>query len=237
MTTLNEEKNNALNPNLLSENYDKQKNTKTCNERSDSGFSECSSCSTPSTSCVCGGSLEKSADGEKTESKSLATEPLFAGESSAGPLKLVVPTLEMFVAHNPTSKAVTPKNDVVQHVEPSNLETSRHEESTNELEKHKVFLEKTTKKTPTYKHGVEQLKKNSKVAALKEKFEKSDCVSPVPSFHAKSTVARESTGLSTNPMNVLCMTSVYKKDSFFVRILIYFFSIRKLIEHNERNDI
>lgn len=207
MTVLNEENNDALNPNLLSENYDKQKNSRTCNERSDSGFSECSTCSTPSASCVCSGiSLENNGPAveEKIDSESSATESHFAGEFSAGPLELVVPTLEL--DNKPTSKTVT--TDVVRHVEPSELETSKHEESLNVLEKHKAFLEKTTKKTPTCKHEVEKLKKNSKVAALMEKFEKTDCVSSMPSFRAKSTVGRESTGLSTNPMSVSCLTSV-----------------------------
>lgn len=218
MTILNEENDDAINPNLLSENYDKQKNTKTCNERSDSGFSECSSCSTPSASCVCSGaSLENSGpavENKITTSLTSTKESQLASETLAGPLELVVPTLELFVENNPTLKTVTPKNDVVLHAEPLKLETSKHEESTNELGKLKVFLEKTSKKAPTCKQ-VEQPKKNSKVAALMEKFEKTDFVSPMPSFRAKSTVAnRESTGLSTNPMSVLCMTSVYMRNSF-----------------------
>lgn len=209
MTVLNEEKDDAVNPNLLSENYDKQRNARTCNERSDSGFSECSSCSTPSASCVCEKS-ESTVEEKVFPSITSEAESQFAGESPAGPLELVVPKLS--AANNPTSKTVTSKKDVVLHVEPSKLETSRHEDSTKETEKLKVFLEETTKKTPTCKLGAEQLKKNSKVAALMEKFEKSDCVSPMPSFRTKSTVAnRESTGLSTNPMSVSCMTSVYKR--------------------------
>lgn len=215
MTILNEENDDAVNPNLLSESYDKQKNAKTCNERSDSGFSECSSCSTPSASCVCS-ALEKN----RSNIEEKIVPPLtfaaeshteFVEESPAGPLELVVPTLELFVANKPTLNVVEPKDDVVLHVEPTKLESYRHEDSRSEFEKRKVFL---TKKAPTCKHGeisLEQLKKNSKVAALMEKFEtSSDCVSLIPRFRTKSTDANEEpTGLSTNTMSVSCMISVY----------------------------
>lgn len=53
MSNLSEERDDTDASRTRPENCVKQDRSKSCNERSDSGFSECSNCSTPSTSCVC----------------------------------------------------------------------------------------------------------------------------------------------------------------------------------------
>lgn len=58
MTSVHEEEDDGANhpPATSAENHlsiDKLNHPRSCNERSDSGFSECSNCSTPSASCLC----------------------------------------------------------------------------------------------------------------------------------------------------------------------------------------
>lgn len=196
----------------------KPKDPRSCNERSDSGFSECSNCSTPSASCVCNSTLldkTQSIIEEQSNSSGTSTEPEETTESirpeteektatadesftvsSDHDIRSEISSLEYDDANK--SSCDDNQNVVVSIRVPTRRELfqDEHGDLLSEVERRKVSLENTTNKSATsFKHEVslEKLKKTSKVALLMEKFESSAC--SVPSFRAKPAVTN---GLTTN---------------------------------------
>jgi hypothetical protein len=199
----------------------KLKDPRSCNERSDSGFSECSNCSTPSASCVCNLTLldktqsiieeQSNSSGtsnepeettestrEETEEKTATADESFT-VSSDHDIRSEISSLEYDDANK--SSCDDNQNVVVSIRVPTRRELfqDEHGDLLSEVERRKVSLENTTKKSATsFKHEVslEKLKKTSKVALLMEKFETSACSGP--SFKVKSTAVTN--GLTTNTL-------------------------------------
>lgn len=192
-------------------------------ERSDSGFSECSNCSTPSASCVCNLTLldktqsiiEEQSNSNNSSSSSTSNEPEETTESirpeteektatadesftvsSDHEIRSEISSLEYDDANK--SSCDDNQNVVVSIRVPTRRELfqDEHGDLLSEVGRRKVSLENTAKKcSAPIKHEVslEKLKKTNKVALLMEKFESSAC--SVPSSRAKTAVTN---GLTTN---------------------------------------
>lgn len=155
----------------------KPKDPRSCNERSDSGFSECSNCSTPSASCVCNLPLldkNQSILEEQSGNSSSSNEPEDSKTaegstaSSDHDIRSEVSSLEYDDADE------TPCDAVVSIKVPTRRELFQ-DELQSEVERRKLSLESKAKKVVSVKHEatLEKLKKNNKVAMLMEKFEAS----------------------------------------------------------------
>jgi hypothetical protein len=223
MTSVNEDEEIANHSSPLHASNDKcelkLKDIRSCNERSDSGFSECSNCSTPSASCVCNLTLLDKAQSiieEQSNSSSSSNEPEETTESiqpeteektatadesftvsSDHDIRSEISSLEYDDANK--SPCDDNQNVVVSIRVPTRRELfqDEHGDLLSEIQRRKVSLENTAKKTSSsFKHEVslEKLKKTSKVALLMEKFEASSC--QLPSYQTKSTAVTN--GLNTN---------------------------------------
>lgn len=235
MTSVNEEYDEASN-NLTEKGAlsDKLKDLRSCNERSDSGFSECSNCSTPSTSCVCNLTLldktqsiiEEQSSGSSNEpedtTESIQQREATADESftmsSDHDIRSEISSLEYDDANKSTCD--DNQNVVVSIRVPTRRELfqDEHGDLLSEIQRRKVSLENTAKKSSSFKHEValEKLKKSSKVALLMEKFETSNCAAAIPSYIIKPTVTNGGAkGLHTNPISM--MKSFDDVKSFVVR--------------------
>lgn len=175
MTRVNEEADGADEKCTL-----KPKDPRSCNERSDSGFSECSNCSTPSASCVCNLPLldkNQSILEEQSGNSSSSNEPddsktsEGSTASSDHDIRSEVSSLEYDDADK------TPCDAIVSIKVPTRRELFQDEqgELRTEVERRKHSLEIKAKKVVSVKHeaALEKLKKNNKVAMLMEKFEAS----------------------------------------------------------------
>lgn len=219
MTCVNEE-DDELSKSTLSV---KLKDPRSCNERSDSGFSECSNCSTPSASCVCNLTLlDKNHSIVEEHSSISSTEPESENAESIQPL-----TDEKTVAdesfnvssdhdiqseissleYDDVNKSPCDDNEniVVSIKVPTRCELYQDEKEDilSEVAKRKLSLESTSQRKPSLKLSEvsnEKLKRSNKVALLMEKFETSHCSSPMSNAQAKSTATNGgvSKGLSTN---------------------------------------
>lgn len=189
----------------------KPKDPRSCNERSDSGFSECSNCSTPSASCVCSlmlldktqaiieeqSSSSNEPEDTKTEEEKTATE-VCSMVSFDQDIRSEVSSLEYDEANK--SPGSDGKNIVVSFK--ASTRNKLFKDDRGEIERRKLTLINAARKTTSLKHEVslEKLKKSSKVAMLMEKFE----TSPEPSYKVKSAVtngaARDS---RTNSMQAI----------------------------------
>lgn len=228
MTSVNEEDDSSSkNTSHIAEQSDKLKDPRSCNERSDSGFSECSNCSTPSASCVCSNLtlLDKnksiieeqtnrsssSDDTEETESfqpktdEKLATADESFTVSSDHDIRSEISSLEYDDANKSTCD--DNQNIVMSIRVPTRRELfqDEHGDLLSDIERRKVSLENTTRKASSVKHegSLEKLKKNNKVALLMEKFETSNCSNSHPNYKLKSHVL--SKGLSAYPQ---CMADM-----------------------------
>lgn len=150
---------------------DKVKEIRSCSERSDSGFSECSSCYTASSQCVCGhSSFERSTSiVEENGINGVDAESAMA-EVLNKRLEEIVETHDSEVSSLDYEEA----NRTPQSVEsPPNQEmplvTHR---KISDIEKRKISLENLMNKPQHIKHefSLEKLKKNSNFSLLKEKF-------------------------------------------------------------------
>lgn len=214
MTSVNEDEEIA---NHLSPPREKSelkiKDPRSCNERSDSGFSECSNCSTPSASCVCNLTLL-----DKTQS--IIEEQSNSSNESEETMESIQPETEEKTATADESFTVSSDHDVRSEI--SSLEyddankspcddnqnvvvsirvptrrelyQDEHGDLLGEVERRKVSLEKKTSAACKHEVYSEKLRKTSKVALLMEKFEASSC--SLPSFRTKSTAVTN--GLNTN---------------------------------------
>lgn len=198
MTSVDEETTDASNNNLLCTN-DKLKDPRVCNERSDSGFSECSNCSTPSASCVCNHPsmphIEKSDTiVEEQNSSSASTSTIEPADESHTDhdARSEISSLEFDdnggggdrTNCDNGSGCAHEEEDIVLSIRvPTRRELYQNEFGVpmSEIERRKVSLEndsaKKQKKTTTSdaareEFSLEKLKKSSKVALLMEKFEK-----------------------------------------------------------------
>lgn len=197
MTRLNEEDDSGEAGNFLSPEKtttfalrEKSKDPRSCNERSDSGFSECSNCSTPSASCVCNmilldktqSIIEEQSSGSSNEPEETTTEIDGKAEtadesfavSSDHDIRSEISSLEYDDA-NKSSACDDNQNIVVSIRVPTRRELfqDEHGDLLSEVERRKVSLERTTKKISTIKQelSLEKLKKSNKVSMLMEKFE------------------------------------------------------------------
>lgn len=186
---LEEDSNNILCAN------DKSKDPRVCNERSDSGFSECSSCSTPSASCVCNltAHVQDTIIEEHSNSTSSISsiEPHETTESTQHQIDAVEEIQTISSDHDIRSEISSLEYDEANRANCDNNENiidisirvpTRHELFRNddgdlmsEIERRKVSLENiATKSTPSKireEFSLEKLKKTNKVAKLMEKFE------------------------------------------------------------------
>lgn len=242
MTSVNEEddvvtkKQPSYNKDKLAPD-DKLKNPRSCNERSDSGFSECSNCSTPSASCVCNLTLlEKnqsiieeqssvSSKEDSTESVRPKTEEKTAADdscilSSDHDIHSEVSSLE----YDDVSKSLgdESQNVVVSLKVPTRRELYQDEQGDllSDVERRKLSLENTTRKASASKHEVLPNKmKRSKVALLMEKFETSQCNPSISTSNIKPAVANEdlSKGLGDNPasMNAFDCVDTFDMEKTF----------------------
>lgn len=202
----------------------KLKDPRSCNERSDSGFSECSNCSTPSASCVCNLTLldknqsiveEQSSissnepESENTEStQPQSDEKTAADESSIASSDHDIQSEISSLEYDDGNKSPCDDNQniVISIKVPPRHELFQEDEQEDlpsEVARRKLSLESTSQQMPSLKqHEVpsEKLKRSNKVALLMEKFEASDCSSPMSSSQTKSTVTNGGVlkGLSTN---------------------------------------
>lgn len=176
MTSVDEE---LTNDNLLTIN-DKYKDPRVCNERSDSGFSECSNCSTPSASCLCNlTQIDKSDTIVEEQYSSSTAEPC---EESQSESRSEISSLEYDDANKANcDNSSQNEEDVVLSIRvPSRRELFL---PMNEIERRKVSLEndKVKKSKTREEFSLEKLKKTSKVALLMEKFEATVSTTPAPS--------------------------------------------------------
>lgn len=174
---------------------DKSKDPRVCNERSDSGFSECSSCSTPSASCVCNltahvqdtiieehsnstssvSSIEPHETSESTQHQICAAEEIQT-ISSDHDIRSEISSLEYDEANKANCDNDEDIIDISIRV-PTRRELFRNDDGDlmSEIERRKVSLENiVTKSTPSKmreEFSLEKLKKTNKVAKLMEKFE------------------------------------------------------------------
>lgn len=185
MTSVDEEVDNN---NLLCTN-DKLKDPRVCNERSDSGFSECSNCSTPSASCLCNSLHKSDTIVEEQNSNSNSTSTVEPGEGSQTSnsdhdARSEISSLEFDDANkaNCDNGSVGGEEDVVLSIRvPSRRELFLNELGVpmSEIERRKVSLENdtikrnkaTTSEAAREEFSLEKLKKTSKVALLMEKFQ------------------------------------------------------------------
>lgn len=228
MTSVNEEDDELSRSTLTV----KLKDPRSCNERSDSGFSECSNCSTPSSSCVCNLTLldkNQLIVEEQSTSISSSNEPESGNTESMRPqtdekttadesfnvssdhdIQSEISSLE-YDDVNKTPCDDSQQNLVVSIKVPTRRELFQDDERRDllsEVERRKLSLESTSRRTSSLKeHEVssENLKRSNKVALLMEKFETFHCSSPVSSSETKSTVTNgggASKGLRTKKNSV-----------------------------------
>jgi hypothetical protein len=163
---------------------DKLKDPRICNERSDSGFSECSNCSTPSASCIC--HLTSSQHHDKSDTI-IEENHRNSSESSIEPHEISTSIdAEVINSDHEVSsleyddKANCDNNDIiaVSIQVPIRQELYQDEHATNEIELRKASLENITRKLSLEKHSeyseLLNLKKINKVALLTEKFNCND---------------------------------------------------------------
>lgn len=206
---------------------DKLKDPRSCNERSDSGFSECSNCSTPSASCVCNLSLldkKQSILEEHSSNSSSSNEPDETTESAGAEKTAAEESISVSSEHDARSEVSSLEYDdsnkstcddsrnIVMTIRiPSKRELLQNnsKDLLSEVERRKSSLENMKKKTSSLKNEVclEKLKKNNKVALLLEKFESSSppCRKIKP---AVTKIEPFSKGLSTNPVRATAFESV-----------------------------
>lgn len=176
MTSVDEE-GGANDKNLLGIN-DKLKDPRVCNERSDSGFSECSNCSTPSASCLCNLTQIEKSDTIVEEQYSTSTaEPCEEAQSES---RSEISSLEYDDTNkgNCDNSSQNEEEDIVLSIRvPTRRELYQNDVGVpmSEIERRKVSLEndtiKKSKSTAREEFSLEKLKKTSKVALLMEKFE------------------------------------------------------------------
>ena len=231
MTIVNEEEDDSSNQ--LSPN-DKLKNPRSCNERSDSGFSECSNCSTPSSSCLCNLTLLEKNQSIIEEQPSISSTENEESTGSAHPrtddkttaddsfalscfkhdIRSEISSLEYDEANKSTYD--DSQNIVVSLKVPTRRELYQDEQEDllSEVERRKVSLENTTK-VSSFKHEATKDKmKRSKVALLMEKFESSRYNSSLPSSKIKPVVTSGdlSKGLNSNSANIKAFDCVEMFD-------------------------
>lgn len=224
---------------LLSTNDKSTKDPRVCNERSDSGFSECSNCSTPSASCVCHHNTAQLQD-TIVEEKSNSTcsgssiephETITADNTHAAEeihtdhdIQSEISSLE----YDDVNKINCDNNDDIIDISirvPTRRELLQNEdgEMMSEIERRKVSLENTVvgRKTSPLRmreeFSLEKLKKTNKVTKLMEKFEiPSDEPSAIPNAKFKSSVTIEK-GLksitNTNPTQPAFVMPVNNSNS------------------------
>lgn len=219
MTSVNEEEDEPSKSSLTV----KEKDPRSCNERSDSGFSECSNCSTPSASCVCNLTLlDKNQSIVEEQSSISSNEPESENTESMQPQSdektAADESTNISSDHDNQSEASSleyddvnkspcddNQNNVVSIKVPPRRELFQDEQENllSEIARRKLSLESTSQRMPSLKqHEVssEKLKRSNKVALLMEKFQTSHCSSPMSSSQTKFTVTNGgvSKGLSTN---------------------------------------
>jgi hypothetical protein len=208
---------------------DRSKDPRVCNERSDSGFSECSNCSTPSASCVCNQLASLNHDKNETIVEERSNNSSASSSSSHEPQDTTTSETVPNVDEEEEEEEVHTSSDHDIRSEISSLEydtsncdvavsirvPTRRElfqnelgEPMSEIERRKVSLENNAKKAASMRQefSLEKLKKASKVAQLMEKFEEtSPVVSPTAetNFKFKSSVTIETGLRCTNPAVVV----------------------------------
>lgn len=187
MTSVDEE--GASDNNLLCIN-DKLKDPRVCNERSDSGFSECSNCSTPSASCLCNLTQIEKSDTIVEEQYSTSTaEPCEETQSES---RSEISSLEYDEQNkgNCDNSSQNEEEDIVLSIRvPTRRELYQNDVgvSISEIERRKVSLENDSIKksksgaSAREEFSLEKLKKTSKVALLMEKFEVTSSPPPAAS--------------------------------------------------------
>lgn len=183
----------------------KVRDPRSCNERSDSGFSECSNCSTPSASCVCNLTLlDKNQSIVEEQNVSSSSSSSNEPDESTASAPAEQTALDCSSDHEIPSEVSSLEDDapVLSIRVPTRRELLRdeHGDLLSEVERRKVALEQ---RAASVKHEIahEKTKTNSKVALLLEKFETSS--SPASKYKIKATVTSvKPKGLSTNPMSV-----------------------------------
>lgn len=219
MTVVNEEDYDDASPadqniNLHAQNFkpnDKFIDPRSCNERSDSGFSECSACSsTPSSSCVCNLTLFDKTQSIVEEQSNIPMEL----EANANQVESTVTADDSHIVNS--DHDIRSENSSLEYDDankgPSDNDNSNvvlslrvptrrelmHGECgkpLSEIEKRKLSLKNRTKKTSNLKQETsnERLKNNNKVAMLMEKFNIVDDVpSAVPNYKTKPIVTNGS---------------------------------------------
>lgn len=228
MTSVDEEVDNN---NLLCIN-DKLKDPRVCNERSDSGFSECSNCSTPSASCVCNSMHIEKSDTivEEQNISSNSTSTVEPGEESQTSnsdhdAHSEISSLEFDDANkaNCDNGSVGGEDIVLSIRVPTRRELFQNELGVpmSEIERRKVSLENdtikrnkaTTSEAAREEFSLEKLKKTSKVALLMEKFQFQTPPPPSPPAASSSNLKFKAVtnddntcrteGLTTNNKNVV----------------------------------
>lgn len=183
---------------LLSTN-DKLKDPRVCNERSDSGFSECSNCSTPSASCLCNlTQIDKSDTIVEEQFSSSTAEP---NEESQSESRSEISSLEYDDANkgNCDNSSQNEEEVVLSIRVPTRRELFQNEFGVpmSEIERRKVSLEnETIKKSKSgavvrEEFSLEKLKKASKVALLMEKFEATPPAASSANFKFKAVVTND----------------------------------------------
>lgn len=224
MTKLDEEC--VPNNNFLSTN-EKLKDPRVCNERSDSGFSECSNCSTPSASCVCNNlpQIEKSdtiveeqtSNSNTPSTSSTSTSTIEPGEESQSTnsdhdARSEISSLEYDNVNETRTNCNSNggDEDIVLSIRvPSRRELYQNEHGVpmSEIERRKVSLENdsirrrmktTTSEAAREEFSLEKLKKTSKVALLMEKFELPSSATAASTSSNTSGSFKFKTGVTSN---------------------------------------
>lgn len=154
---------------------DKVKEIRSCSERSDSGFSECSSCYTASSQCVCSHSLFERSTSIAEENRQIGGEEENSmAEVLNKRLEEIVETINSEVSSLDYEEA----NGTPQSVEsPPNKEiTPVAHRKISDIEKRKISLENLMNKPQQIKNefSLGKLKKSNNFSLLKEKFSSPD---------------------------------------------------------------
>jgi hypothetical protein len=193
MTSVNEEEDETASNKIMEHLGLNKKDPRSCNERSDSGFSECSSCSSVSVPCACSVSLftkisEESANGEIEECDSSLANDLHQRleeiHVDSSDTKSEVSSLEMDDLQKTSDSSIVESLIVPSLGKPFPI-PSPDLKPMSEIEKRKVSLESLKhKKSETKKpeFSLEKLKNTSKVAQLMEKFNSPEKEEPMKEF-------------------------------------------------------
>lgn len=228
MTSVNEEDNESSNQTPFKDAEklapdDRLKNPRSCNERSDSGFSECSNCSTPSASCMCNLPLSEKKSSILEEQSSISSNDPEESTDSARPrtdektavddssalssehdIRSEISSLEYDDVNKSTCDES--QNIVVSLKVPTRRELYQNEQGDllNEVERRKLSLEKTARKASSFKHEIPTDKmRRSKVALLMEKFETSRSI---PTSTSKTKFA-STNGTDLSKVLTICQSN------------------------------